>query len=356
MNLDVAAMPKDWPMPTDISVTTATLADRDDWDQFVGAQDDDAGYHAFDWQEVFGRAFGHESVYLIARRAGAVAGVLPLVQIKSLLFGRTLTSLPFLNSGGVLADSTESGQALIAASLREAQARRCGHVELRHVAAQFPSLPSKQHKVSMRLPLAPGLWDRLDRKVRNQIRKAEKSGLTVERGGGELVDDFYDVFARNMRDLGTPVYTRRLFDEVFRVFPERATMHMVRLDGRPVAAGVTYRTARMTQLPWASSVRDYNSLCPNTLLYWDTIQFAADAGCQVFDMGRSTPHESTFKFKQQWGASPVPLHWEYQLQLEHELPNLSPANPKFRLAIALWQKLPLALTSRVGPIIVRAIP
>ena len=343
-------------MRADITVTMATPADRPDWERFVSSRGDEAGYHAFDWQEVFSRAFGHESVYLIARRGGEVTGVLPIVQIKSLLFGRTLTSLPFLNYGGVLADSDDTAHALVEASLREARARRCGHVELRHVAAQFPELPSKQHKVSMRLPLGPGLWDRLDRKVRNQIRKAEKSGLTVERGGAELVGDFYSVFARNMRDLGTPVYSRRLFDEVFRVFPERTTLHVVRLDGRPVAAGVTYRTAKMTQLPWASSIRDYNTLCPNTLLYWDAIQYAADAHCEVFDMGRSTPNEGTFKFKQQWGASPVQLHWEYQLQAEHDLPNVSPANPKFHLAIALWQKLPLAITRHVGPMIVRAIP
>jgi len=343
-------------MHADLTVRAAGPGDRDDWERFVDANADEAGYHAWDWQDVFSRAFGHESVYLIARRGAEVAGVLPLVQIKSLLFGNTLTSLPFLNYGGVLADSPEAGHALIEASQHEAVTRRCGHVELRHVAAQFPQLPRKQHKVSMRLALVPGQWDGLDRKVRNQVRKAEKSGLTVERGGGELVDDFYAVFARNMRDLGTPVYSRRLFEQVFRVFPDRATMHVVRLAGRPVAAGVTYRTARMTQLPWASSIRDYNSLCPNTLLYWDAIQYAAEAGCQVFDMGRSTPNEGTFKFKQQWGAEPLPLHWEYQLQAEKNLPNVSPANPRFQLAIALWQKLPLALTLRVGPMIVRAIP
>lgn len=343
-------------MRTDLTVAPATAADRDDWDRFVSTRDADAGYHAWDWQDVFRRAFGHESVYLLARRGHEVAGVLPLVQIKSLLFGRTLTSLPFLNYGGVLADDADAAAALVEASRLEAEARRCSHVELRHVAAQFPQLPRKQHKVSMRLPLAPGLWERLDRKVRNQVRKAEKSGLTVERGGGELVDDFYAVFARNMRDLGTPVYSRRLFDEVFQVFPTRATMHVVRLHGQPVAAGVTYRTAHMTQLPWASSIRDFNSLCPNTLLYWDAIQYGAEAGCAVFDMGRSTPNEGTFKFKQQWGAEPVPLNWEYQLQGEQSLPDVSPANPKFQLAIALWQKLPVALTLRVGPMIVRAIP
>ena len=200
------------------------------------------------------------------------------------------------------------------------------------------------------------MWDALDRKVRNQIRKAEKSGLEIERGGLELVPEFYRVFARNMRDLGTPVYSRRLFEEVVRAFPDRSRLHVIRLKGEPVAAGFTYRTPHMVQLPWASSIREFNPLCANVLLYWDAIQYAHSLGAPVFDMGRSTPNEGTYKFKAQWGAQPVPLNWAYQLLTPGQMPNVSPANPKFQLAIAVWQKLPLALTTRVGPMIVRAIP
>ena len=343
-------------MRSDLHVSLATPADRGDWDQFVATRGDDAGYHAWAWQRVFENAFGHRAVYLIARRGESVAGVLPLVEIRSRLFGNTLTSLPFLNYGGVVADHSDAAEALAAAARLEAQARHCRHVELRHVAAQFPHLPSKQHKVSMRLALGPNMFDGLDRKVRNQIRKAEKSGLAVDRGGEELVGDFYKVFARNMRDLGTPVYSRRLFEEVLRTFPNRSLLHVVRLKGEPIAAGFTYRTSTMVQLPWASSIREFNSLCANVLLYWDAIQFARGAGAAMFDMGRSTPNEGTYKFKAQWGAEPVPLNWEYQLVSQRELPNVSPANPKFQLAIALWQKLPLAVTNSVGPMIVRAIP
>lgn len=343
-------------MPSEVTVLPATARDRGLWDAFVNARGDAAGYHAWDWQRVFTNAFGHACVYLMARRGTHIEGILPLVQIKSLIFGNTLTSLPFLNYGGVMADTTDAAEALVAAAREQARARRCGHVELRHVAPQFPSLPCKQHKVSMRLGLGDTLWDGLDRKVRNQIRKAEKSGLVVERGGEELVGDFYTVFARNMRDLGTPVYSRRLFEEVLRAFPQRSQLHVVRLNRQPVAAGFTYRTDQMVQLPWASSIREFNALCPNLLLYWDAIQFAHAAGAPVFDMGRSTPGEGTFKFKAQWGAEPVPLHWEYQLLTPGEMPNVSPANPKFQLAIAVWQKLPVSLTTRVGPLIVRAIP
>jgi FemAB-related protein (PEP-CTERM system-associated) len=343
-------------MQNDLRVSIAAAQDRDDWDRYVTARNPDTGYHLWDWRRVFTNVFGHDAIYLIARGQSGVEGVLPLVQIKSLLFGNSLTSLPFLNYGGVLADTTEASQALIEAAGEEAQRRRCAHVELRHVERCFESLPCKQHKVSMRLPLAPGLWERLDRKVRNQIRKAEKSGLVIERGGQALVEDFYAVFARNMRDLGTPVYSRRLFEEVLATFPERSQLHVIRLGGQPIAAGFTYRTPEMVQLPWASSIRDFNALCPNVLLYWDAIQFAQESGASSFDMGRSTPGEGTFKFKAQWGAEPVPLHWEYQLTGTSQVPNVSPGNPKFQLAIALWQKLPLGVATRVGPMIVRAIP
>ena len=250
-------------------------------------------------------------------------------------------------------------RALMDAASGIARERGCRHVELRHMARRFPDLPCKQHKVTMQRRLEPdvaAIWEHLDRKVRNQVRKAQKSELTTDNGGAELLDDFYAVFSRNMRDLGTPVYSRRLFSEVLEAFPGRTRLHVVRLQGVPVAAGLTYRTRSTVEVPWASSIRDFNALCPNHLLYWGIIERAAEDGCDVLDFGRSTPGEGTYKFKEQWGAEPVPLHWEYQLMSEGALPDTSPKNPKFHLAIELWKRLPLAVAGVVGPRIVRAIP
>jgi FemAB-related protein (PEP-CTERM system-associated) len=338
--------------------TVSIAGDHDTaaWDDFVRSVPDASGYLAWSWRQVFDRAFGHECVYLIARRGGDVHGVLPLVHIKSALFGRTLTSLPFLNYGGVLASDEEAGKALVEAAAGQARLRRCRHVELRHVARQFPTLPCRQHKVTMLLRLAGVEWSSLDKKVRNQIRKAEKSELVAESGGVELLDDFYTVFARNMRDLGTPVYARAFFREVLETFPSQARLHVARLGTIPVAAGLTVRSRDRLEIPWASSVRDYNSLCPNHLLYWTVIQYAIAAGCDVFDFGRSTPDEGTFKFKEQWGAAPVALHWEYILSGANSIPNTSPSNPKYALFINAWQRLPVGVATRLGPHIVRSIP
>jgi len=339
-----------------VTVSVASEADRAAWDAFVASRPEAAGYHEWAWRGIFERAFGHECIYLCARVDGALAGVLPLVLIKSFLFGKTLTSLPFVNFGGVLAESDDVARQLADEAARIATARGAGHVELRHLGQRFPDWPCKQHKVTMRLPLETGMWDRIDRKARNQVRKAEKSELTAVRGGRELLPEFYTVFARNMRDLGTPVYSRQLFDEVLTAFPDRAKLIVVRLKETPVAAGFTYRTGGMTEIPWASSIRDFNSLCPNHLLYWRAIETAVAEGCDVFDFGRSTPGEGTFKFKEQWNAQPVPLHWEYWLRGGGALPDQGPKNPKFRLAIEGWRRLPLWLANTVGPHIVSRIP
>lgn len=339
-----------------VVVREASGNERETWDRFVAGAADATGYHEWAWQEVIVKAFGHTPVYLAAFSGPEIVGVLPLVYIKSRLFSPSLTSLPFLNYGGVLTSDLSAAAALLKAAAEHGRRLGVDHVELRHIARRFEELPCRQHKVTMVLPLAPGLWDRLDRKVRNQVRKAQKSNLEAVSGGQELLGEFYTVFARNMRDLGTPVYGQALFAEVLRAFPQRARLHVVRLGAVPVAAGLTFRTGMRTEIPWASSVRDHNALCPNHLLYWHILDALQHEDGALFDFGRSTPHEGTYKFKEQWGAEPLPLHWEYLLLKRAELPDTGPANPKFRRAIEIWQKLPLSVANLLGPHIVRSIP
>jgi len=348
--------------PTRVAICTDAAA----WDEYVAAHPDGFGSHEWAWREIFERVFGHTCHYLAARaESGKIAGVLPIVEIRSLLFGRSMTSLPFLNFGGVLAASDAVARQLLASAGELARSRGCRHVELRHIGRVFDHLPCRQHKVTMRLglcsagasaPASADLWDRIDRKARNQVRKAQKSNLTVERGGVDLVPAFYQVFSRNMRDLGTPVYPARLFDAIMRRFPERARIIIVRLAGVPIAAGLTIRTREMVEIPWASSIRDYNHLCPNHLLYWHALETAVAEGAEVFDFGRSTPGEGTFKFKEQWGASPVQLNWEYWLAPGGEIPDHSPKNPRLQLAIEAWKRLPIPVANLIGPRVVRGIP
>ena len=330
-----------------------------EWDQFVLNRRDASGYLLSGWRRVFENAFGHETLYLAAREHGRIVGVLPLAIFKSRVFGRFAVSLPFVNYGGVCAEDDEVAQALVAKASSVAEKRGLSHVELRHTERLMPQLPARTHKVTMRLMLGDDparMWEGLDRKVRNQVRKAEKSGLTWRRGGAELLDRFYEVFAINMRDLGTPVYSPRFFREVLANFPETATVCLVDHGDRTVAGAIALSHRDVLEVPWASSLREYRSQCPNNLLYWKIIEHGVDTRKTSLDFGRSTPNEGTYHFKQQWGAKPEPLYWEYAMQSGRELPNLSPSNPKYRAAINLWTRLPVGLTKIIGPHIVRSIP
>lgn len=335
-----------------------TCTDAAAWDAYVNQHADASGYHLWAWRTIFEDVFGHRTNYLAARRHGRIVGVLPLVLFESAIFGRFAVSLPFVNYGGVVADDAAASAGLVAHAGLVAREHRATHLELRHDRRRFPHLAPKEHKVAMTLTLpaeADALWAALDRKVRNQVRKAEKSQLVAASAGVDGLDDFYAVFAHNMRDLGTPVYSRRLFEAVLKTFDERARLVIVRLGTTPVAAGLTWRWRSRTEVPWASSLRAHNALAPNNLLYWTILKEAIAAGSTTLDFGRSTPNEGTFHFKKQWGAEPTPLCWEYDV-VRGTLPDQSPKNPRFRLAIQAWQRLPVRVANVIGPRIVRSIP
>jgi serine/alanine adding enzyme len=343
--------------PAAIDVSEA--GDALEWDRYVETHDSATGYHRWAWRQVFAQGLGHRTPYLIARAGGSVVGVLPLVEIRSRLFGRALSSLPYVNYGGLLTSSAAAAEALLEAATRLAESHRLDYIVLRHVGRQLPQLPVRSHKVTMLLDLQPtseAMWTALDKKVRNQIRKAEKSGLTCVSGGEELLDQFYAIFARNMRDLGTPVYGRRLFAEILRQLPNEARLHIVHLGSQPVAGGLSYAYGHTVEVPSASSLREHRALCPNHLMYWTIIQQAMATGHTCFDFGRSTPDDGTYAFKEQWGARAVPLHWEYALIGGAQLPQEDRQSPRYQARIEAWKKLPVPVATMLGPRIARLLP
>lgn len=341
------------------SVAVRTDVPAEVLDRYVAAHPRATGYHLSGWTRVIERAFGHQTRTLVAESADGIVGLLPLVFFRSRLFGHFAVSMPFVNYGGVVADTPEAERALLDRAIAETRAAGGTHLELRHTAQAYQDLTPKRHKVAMRLGLAHSAerqWELLDRKVRNQIRKGEKSNLTVDQGGVELLAPFYEVFAHNMRDLGTPVYAPSFFREVLTTFPESTRVFVVRHNNAPVAASIVYWHGPLIEVPWASALRESNPLCANMLLYWHMLKFSIEGGFAAFDFGRSTPNEGTFHFKRQWGAEPHELVWEYWTAEGRAVPNLNPKNPKFDLAIRAWQRLPVRVATALGPHIVRNIP
>jgi FemAB-related protein (PEP-CTERM system-associated) len=233
------------------------------------------------------------------------------------------------------------------------------HVELRHIGKNLEGIQTRLDKVTMFLDLASDVdiqWRAFNAKLRNQIRKAEKSGLQFVAGHLELLDGFYGVFARNMRDLGTPVYSKSFFRNILEEFRDSTRIFAVYHERRIVAAGIGFWFRKTLEVPWASSISDYKMLCPNNMLYWEAIRFAIHNGFARLDFGRSTREQGTYNFKKQWGARPVQLYWQYLTDNRNRMPDLSPSNPRYQTAIRIWQRLPLLATTLLGPIIVRNIP
>jgi serine/alanine adding enzyme len=347
------------PAVPSFAVEDVGASERADWDDFVRAAPGAELYHDYRWRSLIHTVFGHESLYLIARDGRrAVRGVLPLVRLRSRLFGDFLVSVPYFNYGGILADSAAAAQALAAAAAQRAAQLGAGHVELRHRDRLRLEWPAREDKVTMLLELPESeeaLLKSFSAKLRSQIRRPTKEGATVRQGGAELLPDFYAVFARNMRDLGTPVYPRAFFDAIFAAFSTQARAFVVDLGGKPVAAGIVLTHRTTAEIPWASSLREANRSGANMLLYGSVLRDAIERGCRRFDFGRSTRDSGTYRFKQQWGAQPQQLRWHYWLA-GGELPRLTPSNPKYQAAIALWRKLPLPVANWLGPRIVKNLP
>ena len=329
---------------------------EEEWDLFAATQRGYTHFHRLRWRALINDVFGHECVYLAARDDGNLVGVLPLVRVRSMVFGHYLVSMPFLNSGGPL--GTESGiQAVLAEAVSLA---RRGKVKLLELRSRIPldiSLPVSHRKITVMLDLpahSDSLFQRFDAKLRSQIRRPQKEGVTV-RFGPEQVVPFFSVFARHMRDLGTPTQPLAFFRAIAERFPEDSLFACAYHGEKPVAAGCGFRFGDEFELTWASSLRSYNREAPNMLLYCGCMQRANAMGATRFNFGRCTPGSGTHRFKMQWGGSEEPLWW-YGLGTSKDAKTPSPDDSGFRFGPRVWRKLPESIATAFGPAIVRFIP
>lgn len=342
-----------------MQVKILSAEERERWDSYVQTAQEGTLYHLTAWKGIIENTFGHKTYYIYTEEDGKVTGILPLVLIKSLLFGKFIISVPFFNYGGICANGENERNALLKYAIGMARGKGANHIELRHTANYNLGLPVKESKVTMLLNLPAStedLWNNFKTSLRTKIRRPERAGVVAKFGGPENVDFFYKVFAANMRDLGTPVYSKSFFKNILETFPQQTRLCVLFLRNEPVAAGFLIGFKNKLEIPWASSIRKYNRLKTNMMLYWNLLQYACKNGYKEFDFGRSTIGEGTYKFKEQWGAKPLQLYWHYWMANGDKLPELNPHNPKFKLAIKIWQKLPLWLTKAVGPSIVKYLP
>jgi FemAB-related protein (PEP-CTERM system-associated) len=326
---------------------------------------------AWAWWDAIVLGLGHRPYYLVGQDPQRKAFVcLPLMLVKSKLFGSFLVSLPYLNSGGLTFRGTSSiheelGHCLIDRAVQLADELNVKHLELRHeVLFKHPALTyERTDKVHMRLAL-PSSPDELmasfKSKLRSQVKKANENPFEVRFGGLELLEDFYGVFAHNMRDLGTPVYSKNLFRQILSSFARiadgsRSELCVVSLEDRPISGALLVHHAKRTEVPSASALRKYNPTNVNMWMYWQLLQRAIEQGSSEFDFGRSTIGAGTYKFKEQWGARPSPAIWQYYVR--HGDPaDMRPDSKGKQRLVKIWQRIPVPLTKIIGPYVVRGIP
>ncbi|MGW8227249.1 MAG: FemAB family XrtA/PEP-CTERM system-associated protein, partial [Gammaproteobacteria bacterium] len=343
----------------DSSSITLLKDEQYDWNTYVEHHPAASIYHLAEWRELTKKTFGHEGFYFIARNdEGNITGILPLIRLKSRVFGDFMVSLPYFNYGGPIADHPLIEQALIDAANTLAATTGVTHVEYRDKIPR-ENLTARTEKVNMILKLpdnVDSLWESFGSKLRNQIRRPQRQSPEIHIGGKTCLEDFYAVFSRNMRDLGTPVYGKVFFSNILDCFTPQSRIIDIRLHGKPVAAAFLLGYRNTLEIPWASTIREVNHLSINMLLYWEVLKFAVVNNYTYFDFGRSSKDSGTYRFKRQWGAQPKQLYWHYWLNTGQEIPLLNPDNPRYAMAIRIWQHLPLKLTNWLGPKIVKNIP
>ena len=339
----------------------ADNADAAKIDAYVRTNADATPFHMTSWSRAVARGCGHINHYLVAQEGSAIVGVLPLTAVHSPLFGRALVSSAFAVGGGVLADDKVIGAAMVAEAVALAERLSCPTVELR--GGMMVDGDGWYHDSSTYLGFVRDLASddeaellAIPRKQRAEVRRALGFGLTVETGSSERDREaHYQVYSESVRNLGTPVFPRGLFDAVLDEFGDDADILTIRQGGIAIASVISLYW-RGTVMPyWGGGTAAARQWRANDLMYFALMNHARARGCTRFDFGRSKAGTGPAAFKHNWGFEAQPLAYAKHAADGEVLRDINPLNPKYRLQVALWQRLPLRLANRIGPLIARGL-
>ena len=367
-----------------INISEIKKENKGQWDSYVKSHLMGNIYQLSGWKDVIQNAYGHKTYYLMATHkntndpstksqySNRIVGILPLIHIKHILFGNSLISIPFCDMGGILADNEEIERKLLHEAIEMGKRLDTSNIEIRNLntlksmvsinkkidGKENAFLAKRWHtqatpnKVRMILELpetSDELMNSFKSKLRSQIRKPIKEGVETRIGQTEILDDFYHVFAINMKDLGSPVHSKRLFQNILKEFSGNSEVVVAYCGKKPAAGGILLNFKETMMNPWASFIKSYKKMSPNMLLYWSMLAHACDNGFKYFDFGRCTPGGGTYKFKEQWGATPESLDYSY-FSNNGSFDGMPISEKKlFKIGSEVWKKLPVLSTKILGP-------
>ncbi|MCM8787662.1 MAG: FemAB family PEP-CTERM system-associated protein [Candidatus Omnitrophica bacterium] len=320
------------------------------WNKFVEYHSESTFFHQFRWRRVIENIYGFKSHYIVAKdEEGNIQGILPLFEIKQLT-GKKLISVPFSTEGGILYNTEKAKNLLLEQAKNLMLANGSDYLELRQEKDIGINFETKDYYYHLKLNLNPNpeiIWKQMDKKARNAVRKARKLGLTTDKGL-HYFEEFYKIFSRNMRDLGTPVDKKEFFEEIIKQFPNQVDIVVAKLNEKVIGAVFLLKHKKTIKSEWASSLKKYRGYNANQLMYWRAIKDACKEGFEIFDFGRSMLEEGTYKFKKKFGAKPIHMHYKYFINKSH-VPDIRKTNWKRKVFAKCWSKLPLLIANKLGP-------
>ena len=344
-------------MADEIQIRSASEADAQAWDDYVLAHPQGTFFHRYGWKRLIESSYRYPGHYLVAERDGSLCGVLPLGEVKHLLFGHSLISVPFCVYGGALADDPDAQGALESRAMALAERLGVDHLEVRN---QLPVRDDWLRKEGLYVTFRRAISEDHDanlsaipRKQRAMVRKGIKAGLVGEQDEG--IDNLYQAYSESVRNLGTPVFPRQHFRAIRAEFGDDVDVITVRHEGRVVASVMNYYFRDQVLPFYGGGISAARNLAANDFMYWEVMRRAVDRGCRVFDFGRSKVDTGSYRFKKHWGFEPEPLNYEYFLVRATEMPDLNPNNPKYRLFINAWKRLPVGVSRAIGPWLARGL-
>jgi len=339
-----------------IEIMELTPADEADWNAYVDATPCATFFHRVEWKRVIEESYGFAGRHLIARRAGAICGILPLAYVRRFPFPPALISSPLCTHGGAVADSDDIVQELEDAAAALARSLNVAYLEIRNLGRRREGWPVNSRMVTFRKRIYPSDDDNMRAippKVRARVRKAVGRGFTVETN--QDLSRFFPVYARSVRNLGTPVFAKGYFQALIDAFGDDCRIKTLLLDGEVQVSSMYFYFKDDVLAYYIGSVPEARRESAHSLLCWETMSEAAERGCRVFDIGRSTVGTGAYDFKKFWGFKPIPLNYQYMLVSASAVPNITPTNPKYRTARRIWRSLPLPIASAMGPMMSKAL-
>lgn len=336
------------------------LDEKEEWNQFVYQSPDGHLGHLFQWGVLLNKTFNFPVYHLAYGQKGNIKGVCTLAYQKSFFFGKNLISLSFLNQSGILTDSDEVKETLYNEALNLATRLGAQFLEFRELQPKLNIPTYRNHKVTflLDLPSDPDvLWKALKDKLRNQIRKGEKEELVFKVLNHNQIDQFYRLFSLNMKNLGTPVFSIKLFKNILSEFKNEVSLYGVFYKEKLVSTGLTLTYKNKMDIPWAASDKKYYQKNLNVYLYWQILNEAIKNNVKVFDFGRCSKTSGTYNFKKQWGGKEFPLYWYYWTASKSSIPSVTNVeSPSRKLFSQLWRCLPLFVANQVGPLLSKKMP